>query len=310
LPLLIQKGLRAAKYFNRRPGVRWQAWSERFRLALMLGPALAVIVLLFLGGLVLAAMQSLGYLPFIGRTELSLAAYQTVFTSPDFYRSLLLSLWISLAATSTSTVLAVAAALVLRESFVGRRWVTFIFQLNIPIPYLVGAIGVLFLFSQSGLVARVAYLLNLIDGPGDFPALVFDRYAIGIILQYIWKATTFIGVIVLAAMQSVGEDYEQAARTLGASRWQRFRYVLLPLILPGVLSASVLVFAFTFGAFEVPLLLGQRYPSALPVLAYRYYTNADLNFRPEAMAVSLIITAIVMLLVFVYLKLSQKIVRR
>jgi len=304
--LLTQLGLRAARYFVPPPNLRRQVWSERLRLALMLGPALAVIVLLFLGGLALAGLQSLGYLPFIGRTELSLAAYRTLLTGPDLYRSLLLSLWISLAATSISTVLAVAAALLLRQNFYGRRWVTFIFQLNIPIPYLVGAIGVLFLFSQSGLAARAAHLLHLINGPADFPALVFDRYAIGIILQFVWKATPFTGVIVLAALQSIGEDYEQAAQTLGANRWQRFRYVLLPLILPGLLAASVLVFAFTFGAFEVPLLLGQRYPSALPVLAYRYYTNADLNYRAEAMAVSLIITAIVTGLVFVYLKLSQK----
>lgn len=308
--MLIQKGIRAAKYFDPRPNLQWQIWASRLRLLLMLGPALAVIVLLFLGGLALAVMQSLGYLPFIGRTELSLAAYQHIFTSKEFYSSLLLSLWISFAATSISTVLAVLAALVLRQHFWGRRWVMFIFQLNIPIPYLVGAVGVLFLFSQSGLLARISYLLHLIDSPGNFPALVFDRYAIGIILQYVWKATTFIGVIVLAAMQSVGEDYEQVAQTLGANRRQRFTHVLLPLILPGVLAASVLVFAFTFGAFEVPLLLGQRYPSALPVLAYRYYTDADLNFRPEAMAVSLIITAIVSTLVFIYLKLSQSFGRR
>lgn len=275
----------------------------------MLGPALAVIIFLFLGGLGLAVLQSLGYLPFIGKTELSFAAYQNILGREEFYRSLLLSLWISLASTGISTVLAVGSALVLRQQFRGRRWVTFIFQLNIPIPHLVGAIGILFLFSQSGFLARLAHLGQIIDSPGDFPALVFDSYAIGIILEYIWKSTCFIGVIVLAVMQSVGEDYEQAARTLGANRWQRFRYVLLPLIMPGILSASILVFAFTFGAFEVPLLLGERYPSALPVLAYRYYTDVDLNFRPEAMAVSVIISILVTILIFVYLRLSQRITR-
>ncbi|MCB0169244.1 MAG: ABC transporter permease subunit [Anaerolineae bacterium] len=275
----------------------------------MLGPALAVILFLFMGGLSLALVQSLGYLPFIGRTELSFEAYRTILSREEFYRSLLLSLWISLVSTGLATGLAVGAALALRQQFRGRRWATFIFQLNIPIPHLVGAVGILFLFSQSGFMARLAYLGQLIEAPGDFPALVFDVYAIGIILEYVWKSTCFIGIIVLAVMQSVGEDYEQAAQTLGANRWQRFRYVLLPLIMPGILSASILVFAFTFGAFEVPLLLGQRYPSALPVLAYRYYTDVDLNFRPEAMAVSVIISALVMMLIFVYIRLSRRISR-
>ena len=304
--MLFGQDIQVAKLPANKPKPQSHRWRERFQLILMLGPALSVIIFLFLGGLGLAVMQSLGYLPFIGQTELSLDAYRSLLSRGEFYRSLLLSLWISFVSTGVATVLAVGAALVLRQPFRGRRWATFVFQLNLPIPHLVGAVGILFLFSQSGFLARLAYLGQLIDNPGDFPALVFDRYAIGIILEYVWKSTCFIGIIVLAVMQSVGEDYEQAAQTLGANRWQRFRYVLLPLIMPGILSASILVFAFTFGAFEVPLLLGQRYPSALPVLAYRYYTDVDLNFRPEAMAVSVVISVLVTVLIGVYVRLSRR----
>jgi putative spermidine/putrescine transport system permease protein len=194
--------------------------------------------------------------------------------------------------TAVSTLLALLAALSLRHVQRGQRLITFIFQTNLPIPHLVGAIGILLLFSQSGFLARLAHLAGLIQVPADFPALVFDPYALGIILEYVWKSTVFMGIILLAALQSIGEDYENVARTLGANRWQRLRYVILPLLRPAILSASVLIFAFTFGAFEVPLLLGTRYPSALPVLAYRLYTDVDLNARPEAMALSVVIAAI------------------
>lgn len=278
---------------------------DRLRVWMMLLPALLVIIGLFLGGLILGAMQSLGYMPIIGRTDVSLAAYQAIFTSDDFLRSLALTTWIGVGSTTISTLLAIGCALILRQSFRGKRWITFIFQLNLPIPHIVGAIGILFLFSQSGFLARLAYLGNLIERPADFPALIYDRYAIGIMLEYIWKTTTFTGVIILAVLQSIGEDYEDAARNLGASRWQRFRHVTLPLIMPGVLSSSVLVFAFTFGAFEVPFLLGQRFPSALPVLAYRSYVDVDLNARPEAMAMSVIIALIITGLVFLYMRLSR-----
>jgi len=80
--------------------------------------------------------------------------------------------------------------------------------------------------------------------------------------------------------------------------------------MPGILSSSILVFAFTFGAFEVPLLLGQRYPSALPVLAYRSYTDIDLNARPEAMAMSVVIAVIISLLVFAYMQLTRRYLRK
>ncbi|MCB8921843.1 MAG: ABC transporter permease subunit [Ardenticatenaceae bacterium] len=282
---------------------------KRWHIPLMLAPALAVIVLLFGGGVLLALLQSLGYLPFLEQRSLSLAAYRHIFSMEAFWQSLLLTLWIALASTAVSTLLAIISALALRHTIQhpalrGQRIATFIFQLNIPIPHLVGAIGILFLFSQSGFLARIAYLVGLISEPAQFPALVYDRYALGIILEYVWKTTSFTGIIVLAALQSAGSAYEDVARNLGANRWQRFRHVILPLIRPGVLSASILVFAFTFGAFEVPLLLGQRYPSALPVLAYRSYTDVDLNGRPEAMAMSMIITFISIALIFTYMRLT------
>jgi putative spermidine/putrescine transport system permease protein len=125
----------------------------------------------------------------------------------------------------------------------------------------------------------------------------------------LWKSVPFTGIIVLAVLQSVSEDYENVARNLGANRWQRFRYVLWPLMLPGMLRASILVFAFTFGTFEVPYLLGQTYPAVLPVLAYRNYHDVDLNARPEAMAMSIVIAAIIVVLILLYVRLMETYVR-
>ncbi len=282
---------------------------ERFRIPLLLAPALSVILLLFGGGLLLTLSQSFGYLPIIGKTEFSLAAWQAIFQRGEFWQSLFLTLWIGGVATLTSTILAILCALTLRKQFRGKKAITFLFQLNIPIPHIVGAIGILLLFSQSGLIARLANLAGMINDPAQFPALVNDRYAFGIIAEYVWKETCFIGTIVLATLQSVGEDYENAAASLGANRWQRFRYVTLPLIMPGVLTASILVFAFAFGAFEIPFLLGRRFPSALSVLAWRSYTDTDLALRPEAMAMSLFIALVSTGLILLYMTISRKLVR-
>ncbi len=266
--------------------------------------------MLFGGGLLLALAQSFGYLPIIGKTDFSLVAWQSIFQQTEFWQSLGLTLWIGFASTVLSTVLAIVCALLLRRQFRGKKAVTFLFQLNIPIPHIVGAIGILLLFSQSGLLARLANLAGMINDPAQFPALVNDRYAIGIIAEYIWKETCFIGTIVLATLQSVGEDYENAAASLGATRWQRFRYVTLPLIMPSVLTASILVFAFAFGAFEIPFLLGRRFPSALSVLAWRSYTDTNLALRPEAMAMSLFIALVSTGMILLYMTLSRKLVRQ
>jgi len=280
--------------------------SDRFKIILLLAPALLVIVVLFGGGLFIGLMRSFNYMPVIGLLNPNFDAYKAIFTNQEFYYSFLLTFHIAFTSTLISTVIAIAAALLLRRQFVGRALLNFLFQLNLTVPHLVGAIGILYLFSQSGSFARLAAEWGMIAKPADFPELVFDPYAIGIILQYVWKEVPFIGVIVLANMQAIGEDYESVARSLGATRWQSFRFVLLPLLMPGILSASIIVFAFTFGAYEIPAILGANYPAALPVLAYRKYTDVDLAARPEAMAMAIVIATLSAVLIYFYVRYTRR----
>ncbi|MEZ4674077.1 MAG: sugar ABC transporter permease [Caldilineaceae bacterium] len=279
---------------------------ERIWIWLMLAPTLAVIVLLFLGGVVVGLGQSLDYMPIIGLTEPTLRHYTNILADWDFYTSLSLTLYIALTSTLLAIVLAIGAALILRHRFAGSRLVTFLFQLPLPVPHLVAAAGFVLLLTQSGLFARLLYHVGLLTVPNDFPVLVFDRWQISTILVYVWKEVPFIGLVVLAVLKGIGDEYEEVARTLGANSWQRFRHVLLPLIAPGVIVAGVIVFAFVFGSFEIPLLLGQRYPNVLPVTAYRAYIDPDLNQRPEAMAMGILITLSVVVLLNISLSLGRR----
>lgn len=283
--------------------------SDRLKIFLLLCPALIVIGVLFFGGLFVGLMRSFNYMPVIGLTKPNLDAYSALFTSADFYRSFLLTFHIAFTSTVISTVIAISAALLLRQTFFGRTTLNFLFQLNLTVPHIIGALGILYLFSQSGSFARLAYQTGLIEKPADFLVLVFDPFAFGIILQYVWKEVPFIGVIVLANMQAIGQDYESVARSLGASKWQSFRHVLLPLIFPGALSASIMVFAFTFGAYEIPALLGASHPQALSVLAYKSYTDVDLGARPQAMAMAMTIAALSTLMIFFYARATRARIR-
>lgn len=276
----------------------------------MLAPMLLITLGLFVGSIVFALGQSLGYMPIIGQYELTLAHYSNILRSREFLISTALTFHIAFTSTALSTVLAVVSALALRETFRGRQVIAFLFQLALPVPHMIAALAILLLTTQAGLLARLVYHAGLITDPSQFPALVFDESGIGIILVYLWKEVPFIGLIVLAILRGLGRDYEELAATLGANRWQRFRYVLLPLMAPGVLSAFVVVFAFVFGAFEIPYLLGRTYPAALPVLAYRSYIDFDLNARPEAMAMSIFILVFVLILTGLYMKLSRVYIRR
>ena len=177
-------------------------------------------------------------------------------------------------------------------------------------PHLVVAVGIIFVFSQSGLLARMLAQMSIISSPGEFPILVKDKYGMGIILAYIWKESAFFFIILMSVLQSLGENYEELAQSLGANKWQRFRFVILPLVMPSLFSASIIVFAFSFGAYEVPALLGVNYPQMLPVMSFEFFLNPDLNARSEGMALSIIIALIVMILVIFYFWLTQSKIRK
>lgn len=275
------------------------------RVALLLAPALLVVVVLYGGGVAMAVAQSLGWLPFIGRTELSLDAYSSLLGQRAFTSSVWVTLRLATVSTVLSAVLAVAAALALRATRRGRRAATFLFQLNLPVPHLVGAAAMLLLLSQGGLVSRVAAAVGLVEGASQFPPLTNDALGVGIIAEYVWKEVPFIGVVVLAALQGEVGELEEAARVLGANAWQRLRHVVLPAVAPAVVATSTIVFAFTFGSFEVPFLLGQPFPATMPVLAYRRSIEPDLTARAEAMAISVVVALIVSLLVAAALRLSR-----
>ena len=270
-----------------------------------LAPAALIVVLLLGGGVTTALVESLRPLPSQAGAHpdvgtFTLEHFRAVVTAPGFLASLGLTVWVSFASTALTLVFAVVTALALRRTRRLRRFVTYVYQLPLTLPHMVLAAAGIMLLSQSGLLSRVVTAVGLIETPAAFPELVNDRAGIGIIAVYVWKQVPFVGLFALAVLQSVGEDYEATARSLGATRLQAVRHVLVPLVAPALLPAGVIVFAFVFGAFEVPLLLGARYPSMLSVLAYRLYTDVDLALRPRSMALSFVIAAIVFGLVGAY----------
>jgi putative spermidine/putrescine transport system permease protein len=280
------------------------------RVGLLLSPALLIVGVLFLGGFVFGILQSLGYLSLIGDGRFSLDAYRAMVDDPAVRASVALTLRVSLLSTAISAVLAVAAALLIRSTRRGRRFLTVVFQLNLPVPHIVSAAAMLLLLQQSGFLSRLSHAAGLTGTPAGFPPLTADGFGVAIIASYVWKEVPFIGVVVLAALQAGVADYEEVARTLGAGPWARFRTVVLPIITPAVLSTSIIVFSFTFGSYEVPYLLGRPYPATLPVVAYQNYTDTDLAARPVSMAIAVFIAVFVGLLVLLYMKLSDRYLRR
>ncbi|MCK8823841.1 ABC transporter permease [Fuchsiella alkaliacetigena] len=272
---------------------------------LLLLPALIILVGLFLGGVALAIMQSLGYFPLLGLEEFTFDYFREIFADPHFLTSLGYSLYISLVSAVISVIVGVFFAFQLMRLADRYRVINILYKLPIIVPHIVVALLIFLLFTQSGFWARLAYRLGWIEEMSQFPALIFDRRGIGIIFAYLWKQIPFVTLIVYTIFKNINQRWEQVALNLGASKIQVFWNIYLPLAMPGIASAFIIIFAFSFGAFEIPLLLGPSYPRTLPVLAYQRYASSDLSQRPYAMAITVVISLISILLILIYKKIMD-----
>ena len=162
----------------------------------------------------------------------------------------------------------------------------YLVRFPILVPHAVVALFVIQLLSPTGLFARLGYALGLMDDYSSFPQLLFTPGYGGTILAYLWKEIPFVAYFVLAFMGSISGCLGEAAENLGASPWESFSRITLPLSIPVIARAFLIIFIFAFGGYELPLLLGATLPKALPVQTYLAYMSPDLRQRPLAMAMN------------------------
>ena len=132
-----------------------------------------------------------------------------------------------------------------------RRVVLFTILLPLLMNLLLQSFGWLILLAPTGLLNQILQSLGLTDRP---ILLIFNET--GVLLALVQTALPLAVLPMASAIRTIPESLEEAAATLGANRLQVLWHVVLPLSLPGIIAASLLVFAYNASAFVVPLLLG------------------------------------------------------
>ncbi|MGH9947473.1 MAG: ABC transporter permease [Pyrinomonadaceae bacterium] len=274
----------------------------------LISPALILIIALFGGSLFFNIAGSLGFFSPTGNGSFSIDGYTQI--GDD--REVITAFWFTFVLTCGSTILSaicgVALAVWLRRQMQNSITLRTLLQIPLAVPHLAVSLILLNLLTPSGIFSRIVYQLGLIETPSEFPILVADEYGFGIIAAYVLKETPFIALIVLTVLTRIGNEFEQVAMNLGASVWQRFRFVTLPLIAPSAVFSSLIVWVFVFGAFEIPFILGRTFPTMLSVVAQRKFNATNLAERPEAFALAVLMTIIVMVFVWIYLRSTRNLI--
>lgn len=282
--------------------------ENKFKPYLLLLPVCIVLIFIMGVGIVNCVSQSLGYFPHIGLNNLTLDYYKETLMDKTFLKSLMFSLKTSFISSSICIILGVLLAYILSKDKYS-RWKMNLLNLPIIIPHIVVVIIIFMIFSQSGIVSRILYNLGIIKDSSDFIHLVSDRNGIGIILVYLWKGIPFVALTTYNILKNISDSLENVAINLGANKIQAFRYVVLPLAMPSIISSFVILFAFSFGSYEVPFLIGPSTPKTLSVQAYTTYSSSDLMQRPMAMCINTILSVISVIILIIYNKMFEKIYR-
>ncbi|MFA9401131.1 MAG: hypothetical protein ACERKT_08490 [Acidobacteriota bacterium] len=253
--------------------------SPGLRNAVMLAPAVGVITLLFGGALAGAFQQSVTPALGGGIESWSLASWRELFGDPVFGDALAFSLRTTVLATAISAALAVPIARALHHR--GGLSRTFV-ALPVPVPHLLVAVTAVLWLAPGGIADRALGALPL--------ALVRDPSGLGVVLVYLYKEIPFLVLLLLAAMGRDLDRREEMAAVLGVGVWGRLRLVVWPAVRSPLAVGSLIVAAFVFGAFEVPLAVGPNYPPAVATYAWES-TQGDALTGAGRSAAALLVTA-------------------
>ena len=276
--------------------------QERLTGWLILLPALIILGLVFIYPILRAFWLS-------WFTENLATQLQPVFTGLGNYQRMLGDgrFWQSLWNTSVFTVISVTlelilglcVALVLNKSFFGRGVVRTIAIIPWALPTAVMGLAWAWIFNdQYGVVNDILLRLGLIDTGINWlgtPALAMTA----LIVADVWKTTPFISIILLAGLQSIPEDLYEAHKMDGASPWQSFYQITLPLLMPQILIALLFRFAQSFGIFDLVQVMTGGGPAGSTETVSIYIYSTVMRYLDFGYGAALVVVTFLLLVVAV-----------
>jgi len=239
------------------------------------GTAIAVYLFLY-APIAVVAVYSFNSARYGGPWQgFSAAWYGKLFDSPDKLDAAKNTLELGLTSTAISTLLGTLLGYGLsRYRFPGKKVFSRLMYIPVVIPDIVMAIAMLMFFS----LLRERLGLSL-----------FELGMSTMILAHVTFQIPFVAIVVRSRMIGIDPAIEEAARDLGASAWQSFRHVTLPMLLPAVVAGAMLAFTLSLDDFVVSFFTTGPGAMTLPILIY---TSVKRGITPDINALSTLIVLV------------------
>ncbi|MFN8052501.1 MAG: ABC transporter permease [Acidimicrobiales bacterium] len=212
-----------------------------------------------------------------------------IISEPSVRDALRLSLVCSLSATGVAIVFGTPLAWFLaRVSFPGRGLVRTLTTLSMVLPPVVSGVALLLAFGRRGLVGQWLY-----DAFGI--QLPFSTW--GVIVAEAFVAMPFLVITLEGAFRSTDRRLEDAAFTLGATRWTTFRRITLPAVGPSLVAGAVLAWARALGEFGATITFAGNFPGTTQTMPLSVYLALETNLD-AAILLSLVLVAVSFAILF------------
>jgi multiple sugar transport system permease protein len=277
-----------------------RARSER-RLALMLvGPAAIVMVAVTAYPIVDTLVLSLqrADLRFPGANSwVGLDNYGSVLSSTVWWQDVLHTAIITVIAVSIQFALGMLLALAMHRTLVARG----LLRSVALIPYAIVAVVAAYSWNYAWSLSNGGWIPHALGLSGDPLSHQFGSY-VAIIITEIWKNTPFMALLLLAGLALVPDELHEAARVDGASTWQRFWRITVPLMKPAILVALLFRTLDEFRIFDVIYIFNQGAQGTESISMLNYSTLLDRLNLGLGSAVSVLLFLLVALIAFVFIK--------
>jgi putative spermidine/putrescine transport system permease protein len=226
--------------------------------------------------------------------------YVEVLSDPYFADIFLRTLRVALVTTLASALIGTPEAYILSRLDPRWRGVCLLAVLGpLLISIVVRTLGWTILLARTGLLNQALRGIGLIDRPID---LLFTEAGIDIALTHVM--VPYMVIAVWTALGQIDPRTEHAALSLGASAFTTFRRVVLPQVIPGILSGSVIVFSLSASAFATPELIGGRREKVAATAIYDEFLTT-LNW-PEGAAIACLLVVSVVVIVVAWNRLLER----
>jgi spermidine/putrescine transport system permease protein len=262
---------------------------------ILLSPALTAVGLLLFGPPVFLAGYSVWLRSAAGRdgVTFSLANWHEALTDV-FYRDILLNtLKIAAITTLLCALMGYPAAYFIARAGGNKAILLLLLILPFWISYIIRTMSWISILGSSGALKTLLLSLGVVDEP---LRLLYNEATV--ILGLVHFLLPFMVLNVFVSLDGIDRNLEAAANSLGATRWQAFLQVTLPLSLPGLAAGSLLCFVLGAGTYITPAVLGGPRDAMFANLVYEAIIT-QLNW-PLGSALSLMLLAVLGVLVLIY----------